>query len=160
MIDTSEILVSKEHIDPLRDQGYVIYKIGRITPVTDGRRSANMLFGNARTLPEAPSDGKIYGRKNRTWVEVSSKPVQVTGITLVAANWSLVSGLYEYDLANSNITANSIVDVIPMNTTIDIAIAAIVLPQTDSTSGSVKLYAKNEPTDDIDVTINIQEKSA
>lgn len=84
---------------------------------------------------------------------------QITGITLISANWSLVSGLYEYDLADSNITVNSIVDVIPMNTTIDIAISAIVLPQTDSSAGSVKLYAKNLPSGDIEVTINVQEKS-
>lgn len=48
MIDTSEILVSKEHIDPLRDQGYVIYKLGRITPVTEGKREAKMLWGNVK----------------------------------------------------------------------------------------------------------------
>lgn len=101
-------------------------------------------------------------RHGGVWVSVmaNQKPIQVTGITLSVAGWDLVSGLYEYDLANSNITANSIVDAIPMNATIDIAIAAIVLPQTDSSAGSVKLYAKNEPTADIEITINIQEKSA
>lgn len=100
-------------------------------------------------------------RHGGAWVEViNQKPIQVTGITLTSTSWTLVSGLYEYDLANSNITANSIVDIIPMNSTIDIAIAAIVLPETDSSTGSVKLYAKNEPTADIDITINIEEKAS
>lgn len=48
MINTSEILVSKEHIDPLRDQGFVIYKLGRIDPVTAGKREAHMLWGNVK----------------------------------------------------------------------------------------------------------------
>lgn len=87
-----------------------------------------------------------------------SQPLQITGITLTAANWTLVSGLYEYDLANANITANSIVDVIPANSSIAIVKAAEVLPETDSSTGSVKLYATNAPTGDITVTINITEK--
>ena len=39
-------------------------------------------------------------------------PTQVTSLTLLDTGWTLVSGLYEYDLSNANITANSIVDVI------------------------------------------------
>lgn len=83
---------------------------------------------------------------------------QITGITLISANWSLVSGLYEYNLADSNITVNSIVEVIPSNSSISIIKAAEILPETDSNTGSVKLYATNAPTGDISVTINITEK--
>ena len=83
--------------------------------------------------------------------------VQVVQITtqLLAASWNLVSGLYEYDLANVNITATSIVDVIPDNTYIDIIKVAEILPQTLSGNGTVKLYSTNLPTVDIVVTINI-----
>jgi hypothetical protein len=81
--------------------------------------------------------------------------IQVTPITLSAASWTLVSGLYEYDYSNVNITSTSIVDVIPSNSTIAIVQTAGILPSTISTSGSVKLFANNLPTGDITVTINI-----
>ena len=83
------------------------------------------------------------------------KIVQVTGQVLSSGSWVLVSGLYEYDYANINITATSIVDVIPDNTTIDIVVAAEILPKTLATLGTVKFYSKNLPAADIDVTINI-----
>lgn len=83
---------------------------------------------------------------------------QITGITLITANWSLVAGLYEYTFSDVNITANSIVEIIPANASIAIIKAAEVLPETDSSVGSVKLYATNAPTGDISVTINITEK--
>jgi hypothetical protein len=82
--------------------------------------------------------------------------IQVTGLTLSSGSWSLNEGLYEYDLANDNILATSIVDVIPDNDDIDTVKNASILPGTDSSSGSVKIYAENEPTADIGVTINIK----
>jgi len=80
-------------------------------------------------------------------------PLQITGLTLVAANWTLVSGLYEYDLANANITATHVVDVIPENADIAVVKAAEILPKTVSSAGSVKLYATTAPTANIGVTI-------
>jgi hypothetical protein len=58
-------------------------------------------------------------------------------------------------LANANITAASIVDVIPDNADIATVIAASILPRTDSAAGSVKVYAQNLPAANIGVTINI-----
>lgn len=87
------------------------------------------------------------------------KPIQVTGLTLLSGSWSLVAGLYEYNLANANITANSIVDVIPENASVSIVKTADVLPKTVSSSGSVKLYSTNAPSGNISVTINITEKA-
>lgn len=84
---------------------------------------------------------------------------QVTSVTLSSGNWNLVSGLYEYDYANTNITADSIVDIIPENADIDTVIAAQILPKTLSSSGSVKLYARIAPSADITVTVNISTKS-
>jgi len=91
---------------------------------------------------------------------IATAPLQITSLSLSSGSWSLVSGLYEYDLSNANITANSIVDVIPDNADIAIVKAAEILPRTDSSSGSVKIYATNTPTDDIGITIIITEKSA
>jgi len=81
--------------------------------------------------------------------------LQVTPITLTAASWSLVSGLYEYTYSNANILSTSIVDVIPASSTIAIVKAADIMPATLSASGSVKIYATNLPTSDITVTFNI-----
>jgi len=69
----------------------------------------------------------------------------------------LVSGFYEYDLANANITATSAVDVIPAKADIAIVKAADIMPETLSSAGSVKLYATNAPTGNIGVTIIITE---
>lgn len=80
-------------------------------------------------------------------------PLQITGITLLSASWTLVSTLYEYDLANANITANHVVDVIPENAGIAIVKAAEILPKTVSSAGSVKLYATNAPSANIGITI-------
>jgi len=48
MITTSEIIVSKNHIEPLADDGFIIYKLGYISPVVDGKREARMIWGNER----------------------------------------------------------------------------------------------------------------
>lgn len=80
---------------------------------------------------------------------------KVSGVTLSSGSWSLVSGLYEYQYSNANILSTSIVDVIPANASISIVKTAEVLPNTDSFSGYVKLYATNAPTGNITVTVNI-----
>jgi len=93
-----------------------------------------------------------------TVVIPGSLPIQVTGLTLLSTGWSLVGSFYEYDLSDTNITEDSIVDVIPDNADIDTVEDAVIMPHTDSSAGSVKIYAENEPTGDIGVTINIFEK--
>ena len=80
---------------------------------------------------------------------------QVASLVLLSASWSLVSGLYEYNLSNANIKATSIVDVIPDNADIATVKAAQILPKTVSSSGMVKLYATNAPASNIGITINI-----
>ncbi len=91
----------------------------------------------------------------RSVLDVSKKILQVGSLTLTTAGWSLVSGLYQQDLAEANITAASIVDVIPDNADIATVIAASILPRTDSAAGSVRVYAQNLPAANIGVTINI-----
>lgn len=114
-------------------------------------------FGSTTKIPVIIVDGKgrVIGVTEETIAANITK--QVTGITLLSTSWTLVTGLYEYDLANVNITATSIVDVIPENASIAIVKAADVLPKTISSAGSVKLYSTNAPTGDISVTINITE---
>lgn len=201
-VSTAEWIVSEPHIDPLRDDDRIIYKLGRALAVVDGVREVRMLWGNVKqktgqaayvyiayasdaagtgftmtfnpalkyvaikntALPIAvPVVGdfaglwtKYVGENGETGAP-GAQPLQVSGITLIAANWTLVTGLYEYDLANVNITATSIVDIIPENASIAIVKAAEVLPMTVSSTGSVKLYSTNAPTGDISVTLNITE---
>lgn len=50
-----EILVDEDHIDPLRDEGYIIYKQGYIQPKRNGSRTASMLWGNV-TQPMSATD--------------------------------------------------------------------------------------------------------
>lgn len=83
------------------------------------------------------------------------KIIQQTNVTIAAAGWSLVSGLYEYVHSDANITSTSIVDCIPNNDAISIVKVAEILPKTESSVGSVKLYATNLPSADFTVTFNI-----
>jgi hypothetical protein len=81
---------------------------------------------------------------------------QITGITFLSSSWSLSSSLYIYDYSNTGITTSSFVMVIPSNSSITTVTAAQILPTTDSSSGSVRLYASYKPAANISGTINIQ----
>jgi hypothetical protein len=75
--------------------------------------------------------------------------------TLTVAGWSLVGGVYEQDIANTNITANSLVNIIPDNADFQTVVDAEFLPANDSAAGSVKVYANNLPAANIGVTLII-----
>ncbi len=122
---------------------------------TAGYLSAKVVAGTNITLEEGTG-----ADENKLKISASgggSLPIQVTGLTLLSTGWTLSGSLYYYDLANVNITADSIVDVIPDNADISTVEDAVILPHTDSSSGSVRVYSENEPTADIGVTINIFE---
>jgi hypothetical protein len=82
--------------------------------------------------------------------------IQETG-TLLASGWVADGSLYKYELANANITATSIVEVIPDNASYDVLVEAEPLPETVSATGTVTVWAKAIPSTDISVTINIFE---
>jgi len=65
------------------------------------------------------------------------------------------SGFWYADISNVNITADSVVDVIPEKAYKSIVDAAAFAGETDSSSGSVRIYAENQPTGTIEVTLNI-----
>lgn len=83
---------------------------------------------------------------------VSIKEVAATFSQL---DWILENTIYKLTYLDSNITSTSRVDIIPNNSTINLVIAAEFLPQTVSANGSVDVFAKNEPTNDISVTLSI-----
>jgi len=80
---------------------------------------------------------------------------QVTGVTLASTSWSLSAGLYEQSYANANISATTIVDYIPDNSSYTAVVLAQVLPRTESSAGSAKFFAINNPPLNITGTINI-----
>ena len=88
-------------------------------------------------------------------VVTADATIQVTPVTVLASSFTLVSGLYEATIADANILATSIVEVIPANASYTIIKNAEFLPQTDSSAGSVKIYSVNAPASDIVVTLNI-----
>jgi hypothetical protein len=81
---------------------------------------------------------------------------QITGVTFNSGSWSLSGSFLIYDYSNTGITTNSVVSVIPSNASIGTVIQSQILPQTDSSAGSVRLYASYQPSNNITATINIQ----
>jgi hypothetical protein len=136
------------YVDPLN--GFELEELHDVKITTPATNTCGLYWNSVLSVWEnkTPADA-------RTVLDVSKKILQVSSLTLTTAGWSLVGGLYEQDLANANITAASIVDVIPDNAAISTVIAAGILPRTDSAAGSVKVYAQNLPTANIGVTINI-----
>jgi len=111
---------------------------------------------SAYTLPTADgTSGQVLATDGSGAVTFKTILTQVTSVTVLQASWSLVSGLYEYDISDANILSTSIVDVIPANADYATVVAAQLLPENVSSSGQVKIFAVNQPTVDFDVTLNI-----
>ena len=83
--------------------------------------------------------------------------IQVTGLTLVVANWVADGALFKYVLSDANITATSSVEVIPAKESYDVLVVAEPMTETESAAGSVSIWANNVPSADVPVTINITE---
>jgi hypothetical protein len=119
----------------------------------DSTLASNVTF----TLPTSNGTSgqvlKTDGSGNLSYV--NKKHTQVTGKTVATGAWSLVSGFYEASISDAAILSTSIVDVIPDNSSASVAATAGVLPRTDSSSGSVKIYATVTPASTLTVTLNI-----
>lgn len=74
---------------------------------------------------------------------------------LLQTGWTDVSGTYEQVISNPDITASSFVIIVPDNADVSIVQAAEILPQNEASEGEVKVFSVNEPTDDINVTLQI-----
>jgi len=86
--------------------------------------------------------------------------VQVPALALLQTGWVEVNGLWQYELINTKIKSNSIVDIIPENSAADIVNAAGIYPETISAEGKVYVFAANQPTGDIGITITIMEANS
>lgn len=87
-----------------------------------------------------------------TFTQVTSASINTTGWTLNAT-----SSIYEYSISNGSITSTSIVDIIPNNADLSVAQTAAIYPRTESSAGSVKIFADAVPTATIGCTLNIFE---
>ncbi|MEI6750017.1 MAG: hypothetical protein WCM93_12730 [Bacteroidota bacterium] len=81
--------------------------------------------------------------------------VQVPNVLISASGWAFSEGLYEYEIEDIRILPTSIVIVVPSNLMLNVVRAANIYPQTTSSDGVLKLFAKNHPTSDFYVTLNI-----
>jgi hypothetical protein len=109
------------------------------------------------TMPAADgTSGQVFstnGSGTTSWV--TKKVTQVTSKTVATGAWTLVSGVYEASISDSAILSTSIVDVVPDNASASTIRTAQMLPRTDSSTGSVKIYSTNAPAASITVTLNI-----
>jgi len=80
---------------------------------------------------------------------------QITSVVLNYGDWTFANGFYEYTYTNPIITSSDIAEVILDNGSYVIAANAIILPRVESSTGSLKLFSINSPSDNITVTINI-----
>jgi hypothetical protein len=117
-----------------------------------------ILEGDSSLLPTGGTTGQVLAKNSGTNYDVTwttKKVTQVTGKTVATGAWSLVSGVYEASISDAAILSTSIVDIIPNNADASTIRTAGLLPRTDSSSGSVKIYATSAPTATITVTLNI-----
>lgn len=117
-----------------------------------------ILEGDSTLVPSGGTTGQVLAKNSNTNYDttwVTKKVTQVTGKTVATGAWSLVSGVYEASISDSNILSTSIVYVIPDNASASTIRTAQMLPRTDSSSGSVKIYSTNLPAATITVTLNI-----
>lgn len=81
--------------------------------------------------------------------------IQVTSLTMSQASWTYSAPFWNYTITNASILSDTYVQVIPNNANYAIVFAAFLLPANLSSVGQVIVYALNQPTGDIGVTINI-----
>jgi hypothetical protein len=146
-----------------------IVSSGGTTPAISITGATISAAGSMSSADKSKLDGIAAGAEvnvNADWNAVSgdaqilNKPTipsitQVTGKTVATGAWSLVSGVYEASISDAAITFTSIVNIIPDNASAATIRTAQMLPQTDSSSGAVKIYSTNAPAATITVTLNI-----
>ena len=81
--------------------------------------------------------------------------IQLTDITLISASWSFINPYYTYKYYNSDIKSWSFIDLIPTNSSFITSISIDIMPNILTSDGSLTIYAKNQPTSNINATINI-----
>lgn len=148
--------------------GVFYEEVGLVTPITGetGKIYVDLLTEKAYRWSGVVfveiSSGSV--QVNSDWnavggvAEILNKPTilvktKVAGVSLIAANFTLNAGYYEYDYANVLITTQSLITVEPLVSTVAIVSAALFLPTITTSAGSAKLYCTNLPSGNMDVDI-------
>lgn len=132
------------------------------TPGTPGRGVSSVLLhstvGKVKTYRMTFTDSSYFDYDVTDGADGTGGGVtQVTGLTILASGWVADGSLFKYVLSNANITATSIVEVIPAKSAHDVLVVAEPMEENESAAGTVTVWAKAIPTADISVTINITE---
>jgi hypothetical protein len=102
-------------------------------------------------------DSVIFQYTNIIPTIEAGKVLQVQDQVLKVDKWVADGDIFSYTYENPKIRDTSIVDVVPFNEDIELVKAAGFFPETVSEAGYVNVFAKQVPTADIRVTINITE---
>jgi hypothetical protein len=146
---------SKLTIQEMDDNLLYLESLTGVTSVTgnlvDNTDSANPTINGVASI----SGNVVDNTDPANPVVTADATIQVSPVTVLTTDFTLVSGLYEATISDVNILATSIVEVIPSNASYTVVKNAEFLPQTDSSLGAVKIYCVNLPASDIVVTLNI-----
>jgi hypothetical protein len=83
--------------------------------------------------------------------------LQVQDQVLEVAEWEEYGAVFRYTFKNAKITDHSQVDITPHNEDIEIVLDAFPMPETISSAGQVEIIAKNVPSANIRITVDITE---
>ncbi len=108
----------------------------------------------------ATNTDNVYKWDGSAWEAVggggaADPSIFINGVVLTQGNWSLVSGLYEYDYANDSFLADSVVNVVPINDSMTTVQTAVMYPLITVSVGSIKMYCQNAPGGDITINITV-----
>jgi hypothetical protein len=123
-------------------------------PITENTR----FIGIEKELTDlSPKRSKLINEKTDDYSlsDIMSAGRKSVPAVLDELQWTLVSGVYEQDIVNTFIKSTSYVAIVLSNADIAVAQAAEILPENESFDGFVRVFSKNLPLADINITLNI-----
>jgi hypothetical protein len=123
-------------------------------PITENTR----FIGIEKELTDlSPKRSKLINEKTDDYSlsDIMSAGRKSVPAVLDELQWTLVSGVYEQDIVNAFIKSTSYIAIVLSNADIAVAQAAEILPENESFDGFVRVFSKNLPLADINITLNI-----
>jgi hypothetical protein len=123
-------------------------------PITENTR----FIGIEKELTDlSPKRSKLINEKTDDYSlsDIMSAGRKSVPAVLDELQWTLVSGVYEQDIVNAFIKSTSYIAIVLSNADIAVAQAAEILPENESFDGFVRVFSKNLPLANINITLNI-----
>jgi len=123
-------------------------------PITENTR----FIGIEKELTDlSPKRSRLINEKTDDYSlsDIMSAGRKSVPAVLDELQWTLVSGVYEQDIVNAFIKSTSYIAIVLSNADIAVAQAAEILPENESFDGFVRVFSKNLPLADINITLNI-----